>query len=518
MSALAVPVQRLRTPELTRVRVALGLVALVVVSVLLRSTAIHSRYWIDEGLSVGISSHPLLHIPGVLRHDGSPPLYYMLLHVWMSLFGDGEARTHAMSLLFAVLTVPVGFLAGRSLFNERAGWCVAVVAAVNPFLNYYAQETRMYALVFLLSLMVAATFGLAFVQRRRAWLIGFVLSGTGLIYTHNWGLFTMVGTAVAMIPLLCSKRVPWRDALIGYGVIAVLYLPWVPSFLFQVAHTGAPWSNAPKLNKLPGDLAGLAGGPGPGVAILLVGGSGMAAYLATREAGTGARTPQARTLIAIGVTVVTALAIGWISSQISPAWTTRYFAAVLGPLTLFVGALLARSGTLGLVTLALLAGLWLHPPTRQVNNKSDVHHVAAVVGPLLRPGDVVVSTQPEQIPDLAFYFPKGLRWASGIGWVKDTSYTDWVDILKRYKAAHPTAVADTIIPTLKIGQQLALVQPIIRSAGWNAPWTSLIRRRAYQWERVLGRDHRLVREAGLPVLKHTRLPRGVRVVLYERVS
>ena len=92
-------------------------------SLLLRTTALHARYWIDEGLSVGIASHPFCRHPGVLRQDGSPPLYYLLLHVWMALFGDGEARTHALSVAFALLTVPVGCAAGRALFDvRRAGW------------------------------------------------------------------------------------------------------------------------------------------------------------------------------------------------------------------------------------------------------------------------------------------------------------------------------------------------------------------------------------------------------------
>ena len=90
---------------------------------MLRTTALHARYWIDEGLSVGIASHPFFDIPAVLRQDGSPPLYYLLLHVWTALFGDGEARTHALSVLFALATVPVGFGLRAALFDARAG-CV----------------------------------------------------------------------------------------------------------------------------------------------------------------------------------------------------------------------------------------------------------------------------------------------------------------------------------------------------------------------------------------------------------
>ncbi len=82
-------------------------------SVSLRSHAITAKFWIDEGLSVGIAHHPLFDIPWVLRKDGSPPLYYMLLHVWMSVVGgDGESRTHALSVLFATLTIPAGWVAG----------------------------------------------------------------------------------------------------------------------------------------------------------------------------------------------------------------------------------------------------------------------------------------------------------------------------------------------------------------------------------------------------------------------
>ena len=78
------------------------LVALLAVSTVLRTRILDAGYWIDEGISVGIASHPFTHIPHVLRHDGAPPLYYLLLHVWMKLFGESEARTHTLSLLFAL--------------------------------------------------------------------------------------------------------------------------------------------------------------------------------------------------------------------------------------------------------------------------------------------------------------------------------------------------------------------------------------------------------------------------------
>jgi hypothetical protein len=61
------------------------------------------------------------------------------------------------------------------------------------------------------------------------------------------------------------------------------------------------------------------------------------------------------------------------------------------------------------------------------------------------------------------------------------------------------------------------VRPILRTAGWRAPWTKLVRRRAIQWQTRLDRDRRLLRVFAAPPLRGRRLPRGVRIILYERV-
>ena len=65
-----------------------------------------------------------------------------------------------------------------------------------------------------------------------------------------------------------------------------------------------------------------------------------------------------------------------------------------------------------LVTVALLAGLWLHPPTDRVNNKSNMHRVAVIAEPQIRDGDIVISTHPEQVPVADFYFEPEVRWAA----------------------------------------------------------------------------------------------------------
>ncbi len=529
-----------------------GALALLAISLKLRTTSLGSPFWIDEGLSVGISSHGFLEIPGVLRLDGSPPLYYMQLHVWMALFGDGQTTTHVLSLGWALLAIPaVGWGAG-SLFGRRAGWFGAGLAAVNPFLTYYAQETRMYAMVATLSAVVAFTFLHAFVLRRRPFVWLFALALTALIYTHNWGLFLGVGTAAALVPCWLSagdRRGLQRDVLLSYGLVGLLYLPWVPTLIWQAGHTGAPWSVRPGLGDIFGPISNILGEASIPFGLALAAGAGLAAILgerrggapalpggaagrggalaarggapAARGAGLGgvvARHPRSTAVLALIVLPVAGIVVAWTASQFSPAYTGRYWAVFVGPLLLLSGIGLAHAGRLGIVAILIVGALWLDPRTAELQNKSDVRLVAARLQGQVFPGDLVVSIHPEHTPVLHYYFPEGLRYADAIGFVGDPRVFDWVDALDRLRAARPTRVLNSYVSSLRPGQTLILTLPIIRTGSWGAPWTALVRKRSAQWQRAADRHPELVRIAAEPRFGNRRLPRGVRTVLYRKAA
>ena len=524
--ARVAPLQRVRTRARALpawVVVAAGLSALLGISLALRTTALHAGFWIDEGLSVGISSHPFLDVPSVLRQDGSPPLYYLVLSVWMTLFGHGQAATHILSLTFALLLVPAAFWGARSLFGDRAGWCTAALAALNPFVTYYAQETRMYALVVLLGLLVTVCFVNAFVHGRRRYRVPYGVALAALVYTHNWGLFLAMGTVVALVWPWRARRGPQRrafvrDVALAYGVTALLYAPWLPSLAFQAAHTGAPWSEQPSLADLLGPLVNILGTPLVPLGLLLAGGAGLAA-IAQRGADERAPTAQVardRTAVWALITIPLAgLALAWLASQASPAFAGRYFAILVGPLLLLSGIGLSRSGRMGLIALAFILVLWFDPRTHQLRSKSDARTVAARISSSVQAGDLVVSVHPEQAPLLHYYFPPNLRYATALGPMPDPGVFDWRDALDRLRAAHPTPTLHGLVRTMHPGQTLILTLPIIRTARWGAPWTALVKKRSSQWQSAADRDPRLRRLGRQPDLDGVRPPRGVRVVLYR---
>jgi len=106
--------------------------------------------WLDEAFSVWLARHPLGEmIAWIARIDQHPPLYYLLLHFWIGLVGDGPAAVRLLSALLSTLTIPAMYLLGRRLLGPAAGVLAALILALSPFHVRFAQETRMYALLML---------------------------------------------------------------------------------------------------------------------------------------------------------------------------------------------------------------------------------------------------------------------------------------------------------------------------------------------------------------------------------
>ncbi len=456
----------------------LGLICLL--SLWFRTRVLGAGFWIDEGISVGIAHHSLTSIPHLLRQDGSPPLYYLLLHVWIGWFGDSERATHTLSLIFALACIPLAYWVARSLFGALVGWVCAGLAAVDPYLTYYAQETRMYTMVACLSFVVAGSYVQGVLHGRRRYLPVLAVSLDLILYTHNWGLFLCFGFGVAT--LLCARD-RLREAAIAGGVTALLYVPWLSTLLNQSKHTGAPWAIAPSFHALLLAPGAVLSGDGPFMAFVLAGGTGLAAIVRLRS------DPVRRTVLALGVAVGVTVLTAWLVSLVSPAWTTRYFAVVVGPLLLIAAAGLVRAGRIGVIALIAIGVLWSNYVLK--DDKSNVREIAHALAPRLQPGELVISTQPEQVPVLRYYLGPGLRFATTLGPVPDPQIMDWSDALSRLKKVTPAVDLEPLLATVRPGQDLIVVSPVFRDyRAWESRWTRRVYLTSQIWTRDIAHDPR----------------------------
>ena len=499
-----------------------GLILLMALSAFLRSRYLGGEFWMDEGITTGISVHPISQIPGILRYDGNPPLYYMMLHVWMSVFGTTESATHALSLVCGVLTIPAGGWAGWKLFGARTGIYAAILFAFNAWLTAYAQETRMYEFMGLLGVLATAAFVLGFVYRRRRYLFLFAGALTVMLYTHTWGTFFFAGSVVALLPALIAsddRRGFIRDAAFAFIGAGILYLPWVPTLLYQAANTAAPWDNVPRFGApilLSRDVIG-----GDRITMLLV----IPAAIGVAPLFTRAhrRSREWVTLWTLVTIPVATLAIAWLESQVNPAFVARYFAPVIGAILLLIAWGCARAKLLGVVAMVLAVAFLANPSSYTPQWKSDMRDIGAEMTPHLKAGDQVVVGQPEETPLAWYYLPGGLNYANTAGGrVKDPRYMDWVKALHRLTITNPQATLTPIVDGLKPGQHLLFIRPLNEGAqNWEAPWTMMVRRRSAQWGQLLQNDvdHGVLRQVTVaPHYYRGACCVGNSAVLYQKVS
>jgi hypothetical protein len=370
------------------------IVGALVVGVVLRFVT-RSPLWLDEALSVDIARLPFSQMIEALRHDGHPPLYYLLLHGWMALFGEGDVAVRALSGVFTVLALPLFWIAGRRFGGARGGWLTLAVVAVSPFALRYGTETRMYALVMLLVL--AGWLLLDDVLRRPTPLRlgGLVVVVALLLWTHYWAMWLLGVVGIALIVRLVHARRDGRDddvraARDAIGAIVVgglLFLPWLPNLLYQGAHTGTPWARPLRPTEmLTFTLADLGGG---GQAESLVLGWFVALLMATGLTGRGlggsridvdlATRPKGRPF---AIAIAGTLAIGCVVGYATGATYASRYAAVFIPFAFLLAALgLAQLSRLPLmIALVLLLGLGVVGGYRNVTvDRSDARRSAEAI-------------------------------------------------------------------------------------------------------------------------------------------
>ena len=292
----------------------------------------------------------------------------------------------------------------------------------------------MYTLVAVLSLVATV----AFVRQRP---VPLVAALTLLLYTHTWGVFLFAAFGVVWL------RHRDRERLLAGAAVALLYLPWAPNLVFQALHTGAPWSDRPSVLWLVPVALAVAWRPRDD--LVLAGAAGIT--------------------------------LAWLASQLEPAWSPRYLAVFFGPALLLIARRPAWA-----VALVAAASLLVGSPAA----KSNARAVAASVGQSVRAGDLVVCTQPEQVPVLHRYLPAGVEYLTPLGTPADPSLTDWRDALPRVRAARAGRVLLPRLDELAPGRRVILVIPVAARRA-RSPWSRAVLRRTVEWRAALIADPQL---------------------------
>jgi mannosyltransferase len=191
--------------------------------------------WLDEAFSISITQRGFIDVLRmVVQTDTHPPLYYLVLKLWL-LFSHNEAWARLLSAIFSIASIPLMYrLVSLMYRDERAGLLGAGILAFSPFHLWYAQETRMYAMLIFFILASACFFIRALQNGETNDWLGYIVTTALALYTDNGAIWYLVTLAIFFLLSVRRFRQRFVDWFLSNLVIALLYAVWLPFLYMQV--------------------------------------------------------------------------------------------------------------------------------------------------------------------------------------------------------------------------------------------------------------------------------------------
>ena len=197
---------------------------------------LHQPVWFDEEYSIILAKHPVAQLLSLTGVDAHPPLYYLLLKAWGSIFGWSEFALRGLSAGLMAAAVAMTVVCVRRLFSARAALIALPFLVLAPFVLRYGYEIRMYALTSLIA--VTATWVLVRATQSKKWM-WWLLYGT-LVALGMYTLYMSAVVWLAHLAWLILETKPLRlktllkQRWVGAFIWSViLFLPYIVTFIKQ---------------------------------------------------------------------------------------------------------------------------------------------------------------------------------------------------------------------------------------------------------------------------------------------
>ncbi len=408
-----------------RVWDAAGLLLIAALAGVLRFWGIGAEsLWLDEATSLVVADNPPAAVVALTAEDIHPPLYYLLLHLWL-VFGRSEAALRSLSAVVGVLTVAALYGLGRELLGERPAVLGALLLATAPLHIWYSQEARMYALVTLWAVL-ASWLMVRALARGGWWWAGYVLCTAAGLYTHYYMGFVVLAHNAFAGYLLVRRRLAGRQVrqwLFAQIAWLLLFAPWLPVVVRQVQGGGGAWvsyaGGRPGLAVMADTFIGFTIGPAradvPALVrrvayVLYALAMVLAGWRLARPRPAGDREHSDGAVLG-ALWFALPLAAAWLASQVKPMYSLRYALPFLPPFCLLaawgVEAVIPRNKAAGLVLAGALvaANLAGTAVMTELPQKPDWRRWTEALIAEAQAGDLVV---PEP-----FWNAKPLRYYAG---------------------------------------------------------------------------------------------------------
>ncbi len=194
------------------------------------------------------SVHNILKLPA--QNEPNPPLFMLLLHFWMKLFGNNPISVRTLPLIFNSFTAVYLYLIGKKLINIWAGLFVAGFFLFSTVHFYFGLETRTYSLmVFATSAALYYYMSLMEEPDRKIYFWGLIITNIIIVYAHYFGWFIVVIQLVLSFINIKNNRSFSKKVVIVFITTILLFIPMTYVFIKQYLKSKqGTWVAYPKMS------------------------------------------------------------------------------------------------------------------------------------------------------------------------------------------------------------------------------------------------------------------------------
>ncbi|OQX85296.1 MAG: hypothetical protein B6D55_07610 [Candidatus Omnitrophica bacterium 4484_70.2] len=190
-------------------------------------------FWCDEFLAIFLGEKPIsLMVEYITFKDAHPPLFYLIVHFLLK-GGNSEFYLRLFPAFFGILCIPLAYILGKELLNEKTGLIFSLIIALNPAHVLWAQILKSYTF-FTFFLLVSFYFFLKIIKREKItyWVFLFLVNII-LLYTHNFSFLVIV---IQGIYLIFKKKLT-KKWIFYYFFLLFAYFPWLLRIPSQLKFT-----------------------------------------------------------------------------------------------------------------------------------------------------------------------------------------------------------------------------------------------------------------------------------------
>lgn len=189
--------------------------------------------WLDEALTGTYIRMEWEELLLFTTTDVHPPLYYFIVKLGITLFGDQIYVVKLFSFLPFVLTLLLTNTKVKRIYGDKVSFILLAFLCTTPCIIERNAEMRMYqwAMFFVFAFTVYL-FEAVNTQTRKAWIISLVF-GVMAAYTHYYALVAVAILYVLVFFINCKTKTVICRVLLNALVSVIAYLPWLLVFLGQ---------------------------------------------------------------------------------------------------------------------------------------------------------------------------------------------------------------------------------------------------------------------------------------------